>query len=1015
MTFTVTWMNSWRDDYNYDAAYIFFKFRRKPATNATSDSEVWHHLYLQEEGTQVAPEMREDYDCWLSPLSENNKEYYTGVYLFRKETGAGNNSVDVTVNWNIKRQLGVSLQGYEFVQNNILISAFAVEMVYVPRGAYRIGDGISEKSFRKAINPILPAYDVVSDTFPITASSGAESHPERAANRTNDNTANTENAWVGGANNAWWIIDFGIGKEKKITYFGVNGAKYLPDNYPGTFRLFGGTSTDGPWDELWSGPGRGNWCMSASAYPVENAIRIPKEKVANYRCYKLQIDNMERGVPTVTAIGMTDVELDTVWDHTVLIDRPDTPLDTLRYLGARDGSTWTGTLPATFPNGYRGFYAMKYEISQEQYIRFLNKLSYDQQNALLGGKLDALEEGDYIFGEDIKNPDHRNGIIISSKRAGYPVVFSNNLDQRDDAGRDGDGQNIACNYMCIYDMLAYADWACLRPLTEMEYEKMSRPLYPYLPEKGEYAWNNLHITKAQNLNASGLPEERALLGNANFDNLEGIGGPLRVGSFATANWDRENAGAGFWGLLELSGNLSEMYYNVNNRGLTLVTSETSSGNTPGNFNVSHGDGYLTADGHSNNANWKVGPEYIALRGGSFASPARELAVSDRSYHLNALAAVTERKATVSFRLGRSVPEQLPILSYLTLENEASTREGKFAEDIASENRTQPYRIQGNNAPSGSVFSYIWYMKEYNDTYWRVLEGETHKDLVYDHFRTDTVNNQVYYFKRKIITPFADSETSSEYDARLTVNWNIVNFGSYRAWSNGTYARSAAEYRNPAAGHRYSGDIGDGIYRIDPDGPEGPVEPFDVYCDMTTEGGGWTLVLRGASNTATFAYDKDIWVNTTPLGTVSTALTANADFKSPAYASVAFKEIRLSVNTPDNYLKWEVTGKSLYALMMNPGGTLFPPCSVADFKRVHKAAGVDLSSKNLDRVGNLGDGANITTYNSYADRWRLGSFWNLVDSPGDIDYAIGLGTRGNSHTEINSGLVGNGRITWVWVR
>ena len=65
---------------------------------------------------------------------------------------------------------------------------------------------------------------------------------------------------------------------------------------------------------------------------------------------------------------------------------------------------------------------------------------------------------------------------------------------------------------------------------------------------------------------------------------------------------------------------------------------------------------------------------------------------------------------------------------------------------------------------------------------------------------------------------------------------IVDYAGWRRWSDGTYAGSCNEYRHPQAGYKYAWSIWNGIYWIKPNGVS---SAFKVYCDMTTDGGGWT--------------------------------------------------------------------------------------------------------------------------------------------------------------------------------
>ena len=65
---------------------------------------------------------------------------------------------------------------------------------------------------------------------------------------------------------------------------------------------------------------------------------------------------------------------------------------------------------------------------------------------------------------------------------------------------------------------------------------------------------------------------------------------------------------------------------------------------------------------------------------------------------------------------------------------------------------------------------------------------------------------------------------------------LVLANGTRTWGDGTRASSCLEYLHPANGKQYAGDIGSGVYSLVFEG-----QPTNMYCDMDTDGGGWTLI------------------------------------------------------------------------------------------------------------------------------------------------------------------------------
>lgn len=242
------------------------------------------------------------------------------------------------------------------------------------------------------------------------------------------------------------------------------------------------------------------------------------------------------------------------------------------------------SVPNTFPMGYYGFYIMKYECSNEQYADFLNTLTYDQQasrtnvapNSATGTRaLEMSSSGNLSTATtriiEIMTPGQYNTV---------PAVFGCDWQNNGVYNTANDGQNIALGGISGNDLRAWLDWSGLRPMTEMEYEKACRGTKG--PIEGEFAWGstafspytryaNVDYAPATNGSAQetvyydpSLQNGRCFGGSTATGANSNNDGTARCGIFATGTSGRSNAGAGFFGAMELSGSLYELCVPVAN-------------------------------------------------------------------------------------------------------------------------------------------------------------------------------------------------------------------------------------------------------------------------------------------------------------------------------------------------------------------------------------------------------------------------------------------------------------------
>lgn len=226
------------------------------------------------------------------------------------------------------------------------------------------------------------------------------------------------------------------------------------------------------------------------------------------------------------------------------------------------------SLTAAFRKGYAAFYIMKYEISQGQYVDFLNTIGQTQAATRFP-----------------------NAFNTNRNRVGFNAVTADYYTDRPDR---------AMNFLSWEDVIAYLDWAALRPLTELEYEKACRG--PLAPVPNEFAWGTTTFTAGTVLSGAEDGTETFTDPGANMRRItdgvvggDGDIGPVRVSIFATPTTNtRAAAGASYWGVLNLSDNLGEYYY-------SYLAGQSS--RTPGASGIPWGDGNLNAAGNADVTAW----------------------------------------------------------------------------------------------------------------------------------------------------------------------------------------------------------------------------------------------------------------------------------------------------------------------------------------------------------------------------------------------------------------------------
>jgi len=230
----------------------------------------------------------------------------------------------------------------------------------------------------------------------------------------------------------------------------------------------------------------------------------------------------------------------------------------LYYKASQYTGDGQGPVPAEFPKGTRAFYVMKYEILQGQYATFLNSIAEYASSfrSPIGGR---------------EYHEQRGSLQLTG---GHYTAAS---------------PDRPANFMSWDDGTAFADWAGLRPWTDLEFSKAARG--PVEPISADFPWGT--ASKERLLRKNQANDELLQTGDADESKL--------------TDQTRDVLGASYFWVMDLAGSVWEKVVTIGHpRGRAFLGS--------------HGDGEITDYGLATNADWPLGDHEAGgygYRGGGY--------------------------------------------------------------------------------------------------------------------------------------------------------------------------------------------------------------------------------------------------------------------------------------------------------------------------------------------------------------------------------------------------------------